>query len=422
MAKQALSGEQKTALDAASPKQVQIALGRFSGKKQSTWVSPTHKYKDGQLPRDFTNSLPPSEITEAVSIRAPLHLIDGWGYLARALNALSSGAPHPARHLAYYAELRAALSILASQGIGIFNTRTVVIAEQGDISSFNGPTTHTMAWFALQNWADKAGAFDMIMSSMDISGVTLKDIFQEYFPSPAKQMLGSELISLWGFDLSVAANDHVDRNTSSYLPNELLNISTNPADDLKFIRDLWRSFQPTAFDLEKHLLRMLLEKQVGQIGRRTLAGRQKEYERIDPRFRRAVTREFIERREEADDHPILRTAASRTEPSSVQELTARACLLLRLALALNLSCLSKVSVSPRDDLEFWWTEYGSSRGFWRPGEEPEDLSELWADVDLALSDAENAAATNRLDWLAAEPSGLPRLCETERICLWALCR
>ena len=54
---------------------------------------------------------------EYVAASAPTHLIDGWSYLARAIDALLRGDAPAAVHLGYYAELRAAMSLLAGGGI-----------------------------------------------------------------------------------------------------------------------------------------------------------------------------------------------------------------------------------------------------------------------------------------------------------------
>jgi hypothetical protein len=40
------------------------------------------------------------------------------------------------------------------------------------------------------------------------------------------------------------------------------------------------------------------------------------------------------------------------------------------------------------DIRFWWSSLGEERGFWEPGNEPDDFSDLWADIDVALNDVE----------------------------------
>src|SRR5687767_9228022 len=63
----------------------------------------------------------PQEIDEHStfqSIGTCSHALDGWRYLAHAATALLNASRRTCIHLAYYAELRAARSILGACGIG----------------------------------------------------------------------------------------------------------------------------------------------------------------------------------------------------------------------------------------------------------------------------------------------------------------
>jgi hypothetical protein len=52
-----------------------------------------------------------------------IHCFNGWNYLSAAVNSMLEGDYGSAIHSAYYAELRSIFSILASQGIGVFNKK-----------------------------------------------------------------------------------------------------------------------------------------------------------------------------------------------------------------------------------------------------------------------------------------------------------
>src|SRR5207249_5741525 len=60
-----------------------------------------------------------NELATFLAIGTCSHALDGWRYLSQAAFALLNGARRTSIHLAYYAELRAARSILGSSGIGI---------------------------------------------------------------------------------------------------------------------------------------------------------------------------------------------------------------------------------------------------------------------------------------------------------------
>ncbi len=116
-----LGAADKATVALANTSSVLAVLAGFSGAARPFWLLPGHACPNGNLPtdvRDF-DGVPTQDIIEVIAVRGPLHAIDGWSYFSRSLSALLSGDPHAARHLAYYAELRASLSILASTGIGV---------------------------------------------------------------------------------------------------------------------------------------------------------------------------------------------------------------------------------------------------------------------------------------------------------------
>jgi len=71
-------------------------------------------------------------MTGYVAVSAPLHCADGWSFLGRAVAAILLGDATAARHLGYYAELRAAMSLMAAHGVGIFNRTHFVVVTADD--------------------------------------------------------------------------------------------------------------------------------------------------------------------------------------------------------------------------------------------------------------------------------------------------
>lgn len=410
----------RATLALADSTHILASLGRFSGAVATTWVDPASSRPDSRFARNQNfGALPAPEVVEAIAVRGPLHCIDGWGYLARAVGALSAGDGHAARHLAYYAELRGALSILATQGIGNFNSKNVVVDIHGAIHAAPDRQTHEFSWLALENWAQSPGAFEKISRSLDVNGVSLLDALKAFFPSPSSAMLGSELIREWGFDLSQSHVERESRNDSSYQPNELVSVRTAAPDDILFLRQFWQAFEPDTYRLERFLLRKMLESQATLLNV-NLLGRGTEFQRLDARVHDVLSIDFIERRSEPDDHAIL--ALARNPVAGAHEMIARGALLLRIATGLVESNFKAALVDPTADLEFWWALYGVERGFWATSSPPDEMALLWADIAEALQDAEAAPAAERFDWLARSPLGLPRTCEAERIGLWSLCR
>jgi hypothetical protein len=96
--------------------------------KQRTWIGRANRYSRDTIRRiksdiGIGGVRSPRQLSQYVAASTVLHCADGWSYLGKAISCLLRGDPHRCRHLAYYAELRAALSLLASEGVGIFQDR-----------------------------------------------------------------------------------------------------------------------------------------------------------------------------------------------------------------------------------------------------------------------------------------------------------
>lgn len=75
-------------------------------------------------------------LAQYLAIAVSWHSLEGWRYLSQAANALLCGARQAAIHLAYYAELRAARSILAGSGICIRNEFHFGLDPSGEVLTF----------------------------------------------------------------------------------------------------------------------------------------------------------------------------------------------------------------------------------------------------------------------------------------------
>ena len=191
------------------------------------------------------------------------HLFDGWRYLSHSLLALISGARAKSIHLAYYAELRAALSILATGGICILDNTNFSLDENGDVHWFGG-RTHTAVWTALQAWADRDDIAAQIFSSFicaDLSGV---DWARACDPSGTGGDIPKAWVEEWAVDLSAIHEDQNARNLASYNPDLSKNIfSPVNKKELYLLTDINRATIAVANgivrDLDKAIIRQLCE-------------------------------------------------------------------------------------------------------------------------------------------------------------------
>lgn len=415
-----LNAEDKASLALADHAIITNALSGLKGRAVPPWLQANNPFQDGTLPRGKTAfaAVAPDDLTELTAIRSPLHAIDGWSYLARALNALISGNPHAARHLAYYAELRGALSILASSGIGIFNKRNAVIDAAGGVHILAERHTHDMCWAVVSEWALAPSSLGRMVQPLRLSGRSLLDPFREFFPSGAS-VAASHLMTAWGFDLEQGAEDRDERNWSSYQPTALSNLKTTPEDDLAFLRMFWEALRPGGVSLTRHLLRILLEAEA-VVYNLQVADYQTQYDRIDEGVKNLASFNFLCRITEPVDHDFLVLAAKRSTPAHPYSMICRAALLLRLASGMAEASLLAAGIQPATDFEEWWKDFGVNHGLWTPDTEPLTTSTLWDDVGLALEDAAEAPTAHRHEWITTLAGSAVRICEAERAALWEM--
>ena len=147
----------------SSPTGIQVAFNRLSGNFSSnTWLDSSNRYRLSTIQNintdiasgDINNPPNNDALSEYIAASAPLHCLDGWSFLGRALECHTRGDFDSSRHLAYYAELRSAMSLLASEGIGIFQNKHFFVDVNGRCNYIPiNRGTHQIAWDALEEWA-----------------------------------------------------------------------------------------------------------------------------------------------------------------------------------------------------------------------------------------------------------------------------
>jgi len=346
---------------------------------------------------------------------------------------------HAARHFAYYAELRAALSILSCVGIGVLDRWNCIVNAAAGLESADDPArsnplgTHAMAWLALEEWASSPNSGGFIGQSITLRKVAFDDCLNAMWPGNAGRPIAQELILNWGFDLSRVLDDRHARNASSYTAQALNPISSSADETLDFLIEFWSQFEPDAGDpfmqLDRYLFRLMVEAQFKNIGGRPsqlVPDIEKRYEQLEPSIQSVVKKDFLTRNAAGDDPSLIKKARSFSTPSHPTEMISRAALLLRSATAIVTRTLFDAGINTSADLRFWSEAYGENLGFWNAAGPPSPMNELWADVRQAMEDAANVRSSgpspfSRLDWASSAVNGLPRISETERIALWSLC-
>jgi hypothetical protein len=426
----------KAILATADRGPVLAVLTSFGRKAVDDWLAHNHPAKGGYLPRRWQEvcKLQPSELIEATAAAAPNHCIDGWAYVSRALSALLAGDLHAARHLAYYAQLRAGLSMLGHLGVGIFNGINFAIQSSGtvvklDTTPRGGLGTHSAVWAALENWVSDPGMARQFLDLVRIGNATLSDCLDAIWPGASKTAIAGSLVAAWGIDLKRGEDEHVARNMSSYNPQAFEELPDDPRDRVAFVENVWALFQPTSsnkFDLlDRSLLRALLWQQHDLLGLGDRSGGPiaRRFPHLPENIKRIAPLPFLTGRADPHEPKVLKLARSKRKPALATHMIARALLLLRAATAFTVANFQDAGVSVENgDLRPWIDKIAVGRGYWGIAAPLDDPSDLWEDVRLALeqvSKSKMPQITCLNDWMQRTPIGLPTISEAERIGVWS---
>lgn len=359
-------------------------------------------------PMDVINShgttLSPTEVKEYMAVSTLVHCIDGWTYLNNSINAFLNGDLPIAIHLAYYAELRAAISFVASEGILIVNNKQICITPTDKLyipganqkMSLNKPQTHNATWEILKEWINNNSRSTNALEYFSYKSKSLKELIN-YIPyapssSSARLLILKKWLQKWSFDISKYSDDRKLRNNASYNPNfNRTYTPISPSERLKNINDFWKSLDPSinAFSttdlyLLSSYLTVVYDNYVSSSSTQPIS----KEEFIDHFFEssglssdRILKTIFIENIqnviiEHAKDNNIDQGTGN-IKPLSI---IARAILLLRFATGACAFLLRSNHIG-KDELNFYFDTIGKDSGMWDV-EQPEDFKDLWDEIYL----------------------------------------
>jgi hypothetical protein len=416
----------------------------FAGR---SWLSATNRYAIDTTLRLETDTTSPQQIigpdlAEYIAASSTLHSLDGWSFLGRAVDATLRGDPDTARHLGYYAELRAAMAILATEGLGVFSNRHFVVDATSQPSKIpSHRPTHKMVWELFDEWSKAPKAASLVGQIVTVSGIPLSS-WVNYFgvgTGAAFQPVAREWLTTWGLDVQQLSQDRDSRNESSYRPTGLRPLLLGSLDSFNAISDLWRVLEPSAtgrFEIiDSFLFRKCVEAIFASVTGNQPQAASKNYSRqvksmlanASPNSDMRSLRDFLNRRLKRGDPLVLKLARSKdpvTHSKHHLQVISRAALLLRIASGACANLL-KNGGTPFADMNFWWFELGEARGYWERKSRPADVTDLWADIEQALDHlkSKHPAIPNRatLQRRRQEFVGeIAVLGECERIGLWGI--
>ena len=406
-----LTNQAKSRIRNLSRENVELTLANMSRFfKKSRWVGSTNRYATNTIRKISLDARAgqignPRNLAQYISASSVLHCTDGWSYLGKSVFALLRGDVRCSLHLAYYAELRAAMSLLAAEGIGIFNRRHFYIDSANSAKLLhNRCGTHLFAWNALEYWSTLGASGYLFAQTIKPGGRTLEDWLSPVGGIGAAAPQARQWFQQWGMDLRLFSRDHIARNESSYRPDGIpISSFIETSEVVKFASDIWLSLEPSSVSkfetIDRQILRLTLENRfIGTTGKKpndapgqfqayieSVVGQQGFAERIDADWKR-----FIGREDGHQDLSIFEFSQFPPDKSSKDCLAviSRSVLLLRVASGAT-SALLKRSGYDANSISFWWMNLGQSRGFWNTAPDADNLADLWADVDTALDDVSN---------------------------------
>ena len=354
-----------------------------------------------------------------------------------------AGDPEAARHLGYYGELRAAMSVLASQGIGVFGNEHIIVkgTQTCDVlKGFGG--THQFVWDALEVWAASGAAHKAIFHSIQPGGLPLWDWLNQF--SVGSRFVAAEWLCQWGLDLSRLADDRDARNLASYRPTAFTTPGPRPIrDTMKGILQLWEVCDPGASGgfpvLDRHLLRRGLElvSRTHRIPGRSLVYVKRLYDQNLTKMLDGVSPtsspgegwgEFLSYQNLGNSPKILSDANGKSDAyhsNHSKQVLARATLLLRVATGCSAKLLGEVAPHVQAELNFWTSNPSVRRRLWPQSTPSFSSIDLWSDVEDASSSIgqwlsqRGLSACRHALWVEQAPAAVT-LATPERAFLWGV--
>src|SRR5207249_131302 len=136
------------------------------------------------------------------------HVLDGWSFFGRAIGAHLRGDVISCRHLAYYSELRAAMAILATQGVGVFDRRHYIVDRARKVAHIpKTDSTHILAWKALSYWSDLKRSSELLEQIITPGGLSISEWQSGIFSGASFRAVGRTWLRMWGLDIQRCAAD-----------------------------------------------------------------------------------------------------------------------------------------------------------------------------------------------------------------------
>jgi hypothetical protein len=431
-----LTQVQRADLKAASRQHVAAGLSQLNLDAAGQWLAGDNVFAGGverRYRRDGDSILPANydDFTQYLAAASFVHCGDGWAYLGRAVDAILRGDVYVAVHLIYYAELRAALSLLGTEGIFVGDRLSLSIVAANDVRPVSREQTHGAAWQILEAWNGNQQSRDLIEVVLRPAGASL----QEWASGVTSSVRATvrELVRFMSLDLRSFSKDRKRRNFVSYQPTRLRVQDQPTAEACRLISTVWAALEPDARGtfpvLDRAIMTEILrlsyisshQDAVGNVdwGKWTdWLGNMLPTAVVGTAFDQEL-RALPQRAVNALDFSVaFQQEHEQRDPTKyVEHMLLRAVILLRLCTGSVLRLLDEAGRTV-SDVEPWISNLSLARGLWTEADPPDSTLDLWSDVSLASELLVPAAAdtSSLLEQLGERVSTLG---QAERVCAWS---
>jgi len=447
-----LSNFEKDSIREASNEAVISSLNQLKiHLKNNNWIGKQNRYRKNcikKIEKDIENgTINDIQLRKYIAASAFLHSADSWSLLGKALDCHNKSDYNSARHLGYYSELRAALSILASEGIGIFNTQHFVIINPSQCRNFANTRsrkthgTHVSTWLALEYWSNLNRSSELVSKIIKPGNIPLEE-WINYFELGNNYQVGKKWFRSWGFDLKQMSKDRDARNVSSYRPSEYTSTELLDVDEsLAFLKEFWKFCEPKAYsrfdNVDFHLLRKsLVDTYEIMTGKEYKKNTIDFNSRIDQLLKKMgmtdplkqLYYDFLTYSSEKKENIIIEEASGKLPIYHSRhhiQVISRALLLQRVSTGICSKLLNDVNFDI-GNLHFWLEYQGLKNGLWNGNSIFPDLLDLWKDIEDAITDVETWEKHNEGNNFSLKEiknnlsNDILTLSECERINLWGL--